>query len=224
MILSYDLRIMVAMLSMMEILRAGPEPGEDEMVDRIASAALDQFAEYGMRRSTIDDVAKRAGVSRVTVFRRFINKERLVQFVIAREIRRGVHELDRAWESQGSLEDRLVHGFSFAMCFTRGHPLFGRLLHSEPDVVLPLITVDGGPALALYRSLIAQRLRDEVRAGRAATGDVDSAAEVVARMAMSLLLTPEGVINLDDLESVRSFVRLALLPMLRPIDERAKKR
>ena len=224
MILSYDLSIMVAMLSMMEILRAGPEPGEDEMVDRIASAALDQFAEYGMRRSTIDDVAKRAGVSRVTVFRRFINKERLVQFVIAREIRRGVHELDRAWESQGSLEDRLVHGFSFAMRFTRGHPLFGRLLHSEPDVVLPLITVDGGPALALYRSLIAQRLRDEVRAGRAATGDVDSAAEVVARMAMSLLLTPEGVINLDDLESVRSFVRLALLPMLRPIDERAKKR
>ena len=224
MILSYDLSIMVAMLSMLEILRAGPEPGEDEMVDRIASAALDQFAEYGIRRSTIDDVAKWAGVSRVTVFRRFTNKERLVQFVIAREIRRGVHELDRAWEGQGSLEDRLVHGFSFAMRFTRGHPLFGRLLHSEPDVVLPLITVDGGPALALYRSLIAQRLRDEVRAGRAATGDVDSAAEVVARMAMSLLLTPEGVINIDDLESVRSFVRLALLPMLRPIDERAKKR
>ena len=68
------------------------------MVDRIASAALDQFAEYGIRRSTIDDVAKRAGVSRVTVFRRFTNKEHLVEFVIAREIRRGVHELDRAWE------------------------------------------------------------------------------------------------------------------------------
>ena len=66
------------------------------------------------------------------------------------------------------------------------------------------MTVDGGPALALYRSLIAQRLRGEVRAGRAAPGDVDSAAEVVARMAMSLLLTPEGVINLDDQESVRS--------------------
>lgn len=187
------------------------------MVDRIASAALDQFAEYGIRRSTIDDVAKRAGVSRVTVFRRFTSKERLVQFVIAREIRRGVNELDGAWEEGGgSLEDRLVHGFSFAMRFTRGHPLFGRLLRSEPDVVLPLVTVEGGPALAVYRTLIAQRLRAEVRAGRAASADIDSAAEVIARMAMSLLLTPEGVINLDDQESVRGFVRLALLPMLRP--------
>lgn len=114
-----------------------------------------------------------------------------------------------------------MHGFSFAMRFTRGHPLFGRLLHSEPEVVLPLLTVDGGPALALYRSLIAQRLDAEVRAGRAGTGDVDSAAEVIARLAMSLLLTPVGVINLDDQDSVRAFVRLALLPMLRPVDERA---
>jgi AcrR family transcriptional regulator len=207
------------MLSMVEILRTGPQPGEDKMVDRIASAAFDQFAEYGIRRSTIDDVAKRAGVSRVTVFRRFTNKERLVEFVVAREIRRGVHELDRAWEGRGSLEDRLVHGFSFAMRFTRGHPLFGRLLHSEPEVVLPLVTVDGGPALALYRSLIAQRLRAEVHAGRAAPGDIEGAAEVVARLAMSLLLTPDGVINLDDQDSVRAFVRLALLPMLRPLGE-----
>jgi hypothetical protein len=37
-------------------------------------------------------------------------------------------------------------------------------------------------------------------------------------MAMSLLLTPDGVINLDDQDSVRAFVRLALLPMLRPTD------
>src|ERR1700758_5616941 len=103
------------MLSMAEILRAGPALGEDEMVDRIASAALDQFAAYGIRRSTIDDVAKRAGVSRVTVFRRFTTKERLVEFVVAREIRRGVDELDGAWEGGGSLEDRLVHGFSFAI-------------------------------------------------------------------------------------------------------------
>jgi AcrR family transcriptional regulator len=206
------------MLSMVEILRTGPGPGEDDMVDRIAAAALDQFAQYGIRRSTIDDVAKRAGVSRVTVFRRFTNKERLVEFVVAREIRRGMRELDRAWVG-GTLEDRLVHGFSFAMRFTRNHPLFGRLLESEPEVVLPLMTVDGGPALGLYRSLIAQRLNDEALAKRAAPGDVEGAAEVIARLAMSLLLTPDGVINLDDQDSVRAFVRLALLPMLRPNDE-----
>ena len=88
-----------------DALNAGPAPGEDELVDRVAAAALDQFAEYGIRRSTIDDVARRAGVSKMTVFRRFQNKQGLVEVVIAREIRRGMAELDRAWERQDTLEE-----------------------------------------------------------------------------------------------------------------------
>ena len=43
-------------------------------------------------------------------------------------------------------------------------------------------------------------------------------------MAMSLLLTPDGVINPDDPKSLRAFVQLALLPMLQPIDEHAEGR
>ena len=38
---------MMSNLSMVEILQAGPEPGEDATVDRIASAAFNQFVEYG---------------------------------------------------------------------------------------------------------------------------------------------------------------------------------
>jgi hypothetical protein len=43
--------------------------------------------------------------------------------------------------------------------FVRGHPLFDRLLRSEPELLLPLITVDGGSALELYRSLGAYTLQ-----------------------------------------------------------------
>jgi AcrR family transcriptional regulator len=204
------------MTSIVKVLEVGPAPGEDAVVDRVAHAALDQFAEYGIRRSTVADVARRAGVSHMTVFRRFTNKQGLVEFVIAREIRRGMEELDRAWEGPQSLEERLVAGFTFAVSYVRGHPLFDRLLHSEPELLLPLVTVDGGPALGLYRSLIADRLRAEVRAGHAAPADVERAAEVIARLAISLLLTREGTINLDDHDTVVAFVRLALLPMLRP--------
>ena len=87
----------------------------------------------------------------MTVFRRFESKQGLVELVIARELRRGMQELDRAWEREQTLEERLVHGFSFAGSFVRDHPLFDRLLRSEPEVLLPLLTIDGGPALALYR-------------------------------------------------------------------------
>jgi len=198
------------------MLDAGPALGEDELLDRVTAAALDQFADFGIRRSTIDDVARRAGVSRVSVFRRVASKRGLVEIVIAREIRRGMTELDAAWERGQSLEERLVLGLSFAVRYVSGHPLFDRLLRSEPEFLLPLLTVDGGPVLALYRSLIADRLRVEIRAGRAATADVDVAAEVIARLALSLLLTRQGAIALDDNDSVLALVRLVLEPMLRP--------
>ena len=204
------------MMSMAGMLDAGPALGEDELLDRVTAAALDQFADFGIRRSTIDDVARRAGVSRVSVFRRVASKQGLVEIVIAREIRRGMSELDAAWDGGQSLEERLVLGLSFAVRYVSGHPLFDRLLRSEPEFLLPLLTVDGGPVLALYRSLIADRLRVEIRAGRAATADVDVAAEVIARLALSLLLTRQGEITLDDNDSVHALVRLVLEPMLRP--------
>ena len=195
-------------------LDQGPAPGEDATVDRVAAAAFEMFAEYGIRRATIDDVARRAGVSKMTVFRRFQSKQGLVGVVIAREIRRGMAELDRVWEREQTLEQRVVLGFSFAVNFVRGHALFDRLLRSEPELLLPLLTIDGTAALALYRELIGQRLRTEVRAGRAAPADVDQAAEVLARLAISLLLTREGTITLDDDETIVALVRNVLLPML----------
>ncbi|MGO8963427.1 MAG: TetR/AcrR family transcriptional regulator [Mycobacterium sp.] len=199
-------------------LDQGPAPGEDATVDRVAAAAFEMFAEYGIRRATIDDVARRAGVSKMTVFRRFQSKQGLVGVVIAREIRRGMAELDRVWEREQTLEQRVVLGFSFAVNFVRGHALFDRLLRSEPELLLPLLTIDGTAALALYRELIGQRLRTEVRAGRAAPADVDQAAEVLARLAISLLLTREGTITLDDDETIVALVRNVLLPMLDPRD------
>lgn len=197
-------------------LDEGPLPGEDSTVDRVASAAFEVFAEYGIRRASVDDVARRAGVSKMTVFRRFQNKQGLVGVVVAREIRRGMAELERVWEREQTLEQRVVLGFSFAIDFVRGHPLFDRLLRTEPEVILPLLTVDGAPALALYRELIGQQLHAEVRAGRAAPADIDQAAEVLARLAISLLLTRAGTITLDDDETIVALVRNVLLPMLNP--------
>jgi TetR/AcrR family transcriptional regulator, repressor for uid operon len=199
-----------------DILEVAPVVGEDALFDRVAAAALDEFAEHGIRRTSMQDIARRAGVSRMTVFRRFASKQRLVEVVIAREVQRGMQELDLLWEGAETLEDRLVTGFEFAGRYVRGHPLFDRLLRSEPEVLLPPLTLDGGPVLELYRSLIANRLQAEVNAGRAATTDLDGVAEVVARLAISLLLTREGTITLEDPRSVRRLVELTLLPMLQP--------
>lgn len=201
-----------------EALATTPLSGEDAVFDRVAAAALEEFTDHGIRRTSIEDVARRAGVSRMTVFRRFENKQGLVDVVIAREVRRGMEELDLLWEGAETLEDRLVEGFAFAGRYVRHHPLFEGILRREPEVLLPPLTIDGGPVLGLYRSLIASRLQAEVDAGRAETSDVDGVAEVIARLAISMLLTREGNMTLDDPDSVLRLVRLVLLPMLLPSD------
>jgi hypothetical protein len=94
-------------------------------------------------------------------------------------------------------------------------------LPSEPEVLLPPLTLDGGPVLKLYRSLIADQLQAEVNAGRAATSDIDGVSEVIARLAISLLLTRDGTITPDDPHSIVRLVKLTLLPMLQPHSDRA---
>ena len=56
--------------------------------DRIFKAAVARFARYGLRRTTMDDVAAAAGVSRKTVYNYFTNKSALVAEVIFDEARR----------------------------------------------------------------------------------------------------------------------------------------
>ncbi len=46
--------------------------------DRILQASLDLFLKQGIRKTSVDDVADRAGVTRVTVYRHFSDREQLI--------------------------------------------------------------------------------------------------------------------------------------------------
>ncbi len=57
----------------------------DPSTEAILDAAVVEFERHGLRRVALDDVARRAGVSRTTIYRRFSNKDELVAAVIERE-------------------------------------------------------------------------------------------------------------------------------------------
>ena len=46
----------------------------DPATEAILDAALVEFERHGIRRVALDDVARRAGVSRTTIYRRFANR------------------------------------------------------------------------------------------------------------------------------------------------------
>ena len=49
------------------------------MSDALLDAARDVFEEYGARRANVDDIARAAGISRSTLYRRFANQEALLE-------------------------------------------------------------------------------------------------------------------------------------------------
>jgi AcrR family transcriptional regulator len=196
-------------------LALGAEPEAlDLTAERILDAALEQFVLSGIRRSSVADVAGRAGVTRVTVYRRFPRKDALVEAVVVRECRRTIAAVDARISPIAAAEERAVEGFVAMLGAVRTHPLVTRLLAVEPESLLRQLTIEGGRVIALGTAYVAEQIRRGQRDGELPAYDPEPVAEILARLAHSLLLTPHGVVPLTDEGAARRFAREYLAPIL----------
>jgi AcrR family transcriptional regulator len=196
------------------LLAGSAEQQLDLTTERILDAALEQFRRVGIRRSSVEEVARRAGVTRVTVYRRFPQKDRLIEAVVLRECSRAIAEVDARISSLEDPVERTVEGFVAMVELVRAHPLLTGLMAVEPQSVLRQLTVDGRPVIEIGTAFIAGHIRRSQHAGDLPEYDPQPVAEILARLAHSLLLTPEGGIPIDDLDQAREFARLHLTPIL----------
>jgi TetR/AcrR family transcriptional repressor of uid operon len=60
----------------------------DRTSQRILDAAVGEAAAVGLQRITVEDVVRRAGVSRMTVYRRYPRRDDLVEALVRRETQR----------------------------------------------------------------------------------------------------------------------------------------
>jgi TetR/AcrR family transcriptional regulator, repressor for uid operon len=191
------------------------EPPDDAISERVLDAALDLAAASGIRNLTMDDVARRAGVGRMTVYRRFGDKTRLVEALGVREGRRCLAELDAAARPDQPIADQVAEGFVTSVRLAREHPLLNRLARIEPESVLRALTADGGAMFALARAFLAERLRAAQKAG---TLDrkvaVDEAAELLVRLSFSFALIEDSVLPLEDPDRARDVARRLIAPIL----------
>jgi AcrR family transcriptional regulator len=163
----------------------------------------------------VDVVAKRAGVSRATLYRRFDGKDALVQAVLVRECRRFFTSVAAATDGLPTVEERLVEGFVVGVRYAREDPLMNRLLASDAEALLPYLTVNGALVVAVARDFLVQQGEAHgdlpVVDGRTPAG----VAELFVRLAISFTLTPQSAIPLDTDAEVRAFARGYLAPLMR---------
>lgn len=189
---------------------------EDSTNQRILDSARSLYIEYGLRRTTMEDVAKRAGMGRATLYRRFSEKDHLFKAVILRDMQRQLARVEKAIHGMDSALDGLLEAFVQFNGLVHGNELLQRLLRSEPDHVLPYLTTDVEVIMSFARHYLSLQLQRAQSVGHIRQGDTTAMAELVLRLTQSLMLSPNGVISPADEDSLRSFAESFLRPVLTP--------
>jgi AcrR family transcriptional regulator len=152
---------------------------EDE---RLLDAARACVLAVGVRRTTVTDVARRAGVSRMTLYRRFPDLEAVLAALMTREFGRLVADAaDRAdgATTRARVVAMVVHG-SRALA---ENPLFVRLLDVDPELLLPYVTLrlGGMQKLAVAAGAEALAVQDGSVRTDAPPAVLSAAIELIAR-------------------------------------------
>ena len=181
----------------------------DELADRILDAAVAEAGAVGVRRLSLEDVARRAGTTRVTVYRRFGGREQVIDAMAVRETRRFIDALAREIAPGQDIAEQGTQAFLSGLRFMREHPMARRAMESEPQAILGWLQADDGRLLEMARAFVA----DGLRGAGVGHPRLDAAAETLVRVFVSFLLLPRSVVAVDDEADVRAYVRACLVPV-----------
>ncbi|HJR89423.1 MAG TPA: TetR/AcrR family transcriptional regulator [Aeromicrobium sp.] len=155
---------------------------KDSTETRILDAARDSIIDIGWKRTTLTEVARRAGLSRMTVYRRYPDAVAIYADLMTRE-----------WADQAptgvDAADTTAHGIAVLMAerldILRSDPLFQRLLQLDPDILLPYLTERRGRTQQAVLTLLVPLIEHGQKVGTIRSGS----AELLAR---SILLAAQG--------------------------------
>ena len=176
---------------------------------RLVDGALDCLARQGIAKTTVDDIARAAGLSRATAYRSFPRgKEGILAAVVETEVARLFSSLAVAMGEAGDLEDVLVAGMVASARWLRWHEPLTYLLEHEPGAILPYVTFSGFDQVMRVASDLGApffaRWLEPQQASRAA--------EWAVRIVMAYCSDPSPHADLTDPADTRALVRRFVLP------------
>lgn len=173
----------IASLEVLDQQLSQASPAPTTAADPVLQAAYDSIMEVGLRRTTMVDVARRAGVSRMTIYRRYDDLSRLLSELLTVELG-SVMAIAR--DSTADLPDarqRLTHTVTRTVAVLIEHPLLTKILAVDPEVLIPFM-VD---RLGTTQRLAIDELREFVAAGQPGSGDGSIRAGDPDTMALTIL-------------------------------------
>jgi len=183
--------------------------------DPILDAAHAQVMAVGVKRTTLTDIAARAGVSRMTVYRRYPDVRTVLQSLMTREFAALIAQAAAAASAVPGGRERVVRTAVHGAELLAAHPLFLRLLDVDPELLLPYVTERVGAFQKLVIDALAARLGEAMDEGSVRRGDP-------RRMASAIELALRGYVlsahadAAEDARVHREDLRVMIDAFLRP--------
>lgn len=182
---------------------ASPNPTKQ----RIIEAAKRCVSRWGIQKSSMNDIAREAGVSRNTLYCHFSNRDEVVSAAMLQAGRDFARRLIEHIEQFGNTRDRIIEGHMFCLDNLLNEPYLG--LVNVPELA-PVVNhaLESDEGIKLVYTAVDKMLDLEPQRKT----DLTEIAEVLSRFLLSLLLV-KGPIERNN-DEMRAFLRRRLLPAL----------
>jgi AcrR family transcriptional regulator len=192
----------------MPVLPPVPPASLDPYLDATARC----FVRYGVRRTSVQDVAQELGVNRTTVYRQVGTVEQQAMLLLIRDAHRLLTALP-GWVDGPIGPQTVIDLVAAVVRRAREHPVLAKVLADEPDLVGTYVTRDSAALIELVTGMLRPLLEAAVTSGAIARLDPVVLAEWLVRNTVSLILTPPTV-------GLEHYLAEILLPALTPAADR----
>jgi AcrR family transcriptional regulator len=153
--------------------------------DLLLDAALECVLAVGVRRTTLSDVARTAGVSRMTLYRRFPDVRGMLSSLITREFGKILAAANEAARAEPTARGQLVVASVHTIRALAANPLMHAVIERDAELLLPYIMERIGTS----QRMTEDYLRAQLAAGQA-DGSIREADPSIQARTIFLLLQP----------------------------------
>jgi AcrR family transcriptional regulator len=176
--------------------------------DPILDAARATVLDFGVRRTTVSEVARRAGVSRMTVYRRHPDGAALLRALMAREFGGVLEQAERETGWLGTGRERLVASAIRGVDLLATNPVLLRILELDAERLLPYFTGTPGRFQRLAHEVLRERVQACQAEGSVRVGDPGRLAASVELALRGAVLTARAWDADERAETLRELARM----------------